>query len=115
MRITNAGSMLESAKWVEMRPWARYTTIIRLVGFVSILCMPFSLWALFWSSPGNYPFFSSMLYVLLVTCCCVLMFNRLRPGDRFVKLLFGVGIAAHLVATGAFVRSEEHTSELQSL
>ena len=103
MRITNENSMLESAKWAEMRAWARYTAIIRLVGFVSILCMPFSLWALFWSSPGDYPFFPSMLYVPLVTCCCVLMFNLLRPGDRFVKLLFGVGIAAHLVATGAYV------------
>jgi hypothetical protein len=103
MHITNAGLMLDSAKWAEMRAQARYIRIIRLVGFVAILCTPFSLWALFWTSPRDFPFLSSMLCVPVITYAYVLLFNRLWRGDRFVKLLFGAGIAARFAAAGFYV------------
>jgi hypothetical protein len=87
----------------EMRAWARYFNIAKLAAFVGILCAPFALWGLFWTSPRDYPFLSSMLFVPLVIYGCVTLSSRVWRRDRFIKLLFGAGIAVRLAATGAYV------------
>ena len=102
MSVVAPTAMYNPARLAEARAWTRYINMARLAGFVAVLCTPFALWALFWSSPQDYPFLSSLLYVPLVIYCCVLLFKRLWRGDRFVKLLFGGGIAARVVAAGAY-------------
>jgi hypothetical protein len=87
----------------EMRAWARYFNIAKLAAFVAVLCSPFALWGLFWTSPRDYPFLSSMFYVPLVICGCAMLLSRVWRGDRFVKLLLGTGIAVRVVAAGAYV------------
>jgi hypothetical protein len=86
-----------------MRAWTRYYNIAKLMAMVGILCSPFSLWVLFWTSPRDYPFLSSMFWVPLVVCGCVLLFTPLWRGDRFVKVLFGAGMAMRIAAAGAYV------------
>jgi hypothetical protein len=93
----------DRSKLAEMRALTRYSNIARVASFVAILAAPFSLWALFWTSPRDYPFLSSMFFVPLVIYACVLLFSPLWRGDRFVKLLFGGGIAIRLAAAGAYV------------
>jgi hypothetical protein len=99
----DASSVLEMLKLAETRVWARYESSARLACFVGILCAPFSLAALFWTSPEDYPFLSSMLWVPAVICGCILLVNSLWREDRFARLLFGAGIAVRLAAAGAFV------------
>ena len=103
MAVANATTNPQIARLLEARAWARYTNIARLAGFAGVLGAPFSLWALFWTSPRDYPFLSSMFWVPVVIYVCVLMFSRTWRRDRFVKLLFGSGIAARLAGAGAFV------------
>ena len=103
MSVVAPKMMSDPASRAEIRAWIRYINIVRVAGFVAILCAPFSLWVLFWSSPGDYPFLSSMVWVPAVTYGCVLLFNRVWRKDRFAKLLFGAGIALRLVAAGAFL------------
>lgn len=86
-----------------MRAWVRYFNIARLAAFVGVLAAPFSLWALFWTSPRDYPFLSSMVYVPLITYACVMLFNRVWKRDKFMKLLFGAGIGIRVAAAGAYV------------
>lgn len=99
----DASSVLEMLKLAETRVRARYESSARLACFVGILCAPLSLAALFWTSPEDYPFLSSMLWVPAVICCCILLVNSLWRKDRFARLLFGAGIAIRLAAAGAFV------------
>src|ERR1039458_10262426 len=94
---------LHDSQLTEMRAWTKYYSIARLMAFAGVLCSPFSLWALFYSSPKDYPFLTSMLFVPLLTYGCVLLFSRVWRGDRFVKLLFGGGIAVRVAAAGAYV------------
>ena len=95
--------VFDGSKSAEIRAWTRYFNIARAAAVVGILGAPFSLWALFWTSPRDYPFLSSMLFVPLVILGCAMLFSRLWRGDRFVKLLFGAGIAVRLAAAGLFV------------
>jgi hypothetical protein len=95
--------MYNPSKLAEVRAWTRYFNVARLASFVGILCVPFSLWALFWTSPRDYPFLSSMLFVPLLTYGCVIMFSRFWRRDPFLKLLFGAGIALRLAAAAAYV------------
>jgi len=93
----------DSSKLAETRASIRYSNIARVASFVAILAAPFSLWALFWTSPRDYPFLSSMFFVPLLIYGCVMLFTPRWRGDRFVKLLFGGGIAIRLAAAGAYV------------
>lgn len=95
-------AVFNPVRLAQARAWTRYFNLARLAGFVAVLCTPFALWTLFWSSPQDYPFLSSLLYVPLTTYGFVLLFKRLWRGDRFVKLLFGGAIAARVVAAGAY-------------
>jgi hypothetical protein len=103
MSVVAPTALYNPARRAEARAWVRYHNIARLAGFVGIACSPFALWALFWTSPRDYPFLSSMLFVPLVIYGCVMLFSRLWRRDRFVKLLFGAGITLRLAAAGAYV------------
>lgn len=103
MPVADATTQFQIAKLAERRTWVRYHNIARLAGFVGILCSPFALWLLFWTSPGDYPSLSSMVWVPIVVYGCVLLFTRSWRRDRFVRLLFGAGIALRLAAAGAYV------------
>src|ERR1019366_4465782 len=103
MSVVAPTALYNPARRAEARAWVRYHNIARLPGFVGIACSPFALWALFWTSPRDYPFLSSMLFVPLVIYGCVMLFSRLWRRDRFVKLLFGAGITLRLAAAGAYV------------
>lgn len=95
--------VLDVSKLSEMRAWTKYYNIARLMAFLGILCQPFSLWALFWTSPSDYPFLSSLLFVPLLTCGCVVLLSSVGRRDRFLRLLLGGGIALRLAAAGAYV------------
>lgn len=94
---------LDLVRLRERLAWKRYTNIARLASYIGVLLAPFSLWALFWTSPKDYPFLSSMLFVPLATLGCIMLFSRTWKKDRFIKLLFGAGIGMRLAAAGAFV------------
>lgn len=95
--------VFDPARLGEMRAWTRYLNIARLAAFIGILAAPFSLWALFWTSPSDYPFLSSMVLLPLLVYSCIMLFNRVWKNDRFVKLLFGAGMALRIAAAGAYV------------
>jgi hypothetical protein len=103
MSVVAPTALYNRARLAEARAWVRYINIARWAGFLGILCAPFSLCALFWTSPRDYPFLSSMLFVPLVIYGCVILFSRLWRRDRFVRLLFGAGITVRLVAAGVYV------------
>jgi hypothetical protein len=103
MSVVAPTALYNPARRAEARAWVRYHNIARLAGFVGIACSPFALWALFWTSPGDYPFLSSMLWVPVVVYGCILLFGRVWRRDRFVRLLFGAGIALRLAAAGTYV------------
>jgi hypothetical protein len=73
------------------------------VGFVAVICSPFSLWLLFLTDPTSYPFLSSMFWVPVVICGCVVLFRSPLRRDPFARLLFGAGIACRLAAAGVFI------------
>lgn len=102
MSVAVAG-IYNAAKLSERRAWTLYFNVARLAGFVSLLALPFSLWALFWTSPRDYPFLSSMVYIPLIAYTSVLLFSRVWRNDRFVKLLFSAGMGMRLAAAGAYV------------
>jgi hypothetical protein len=87
----------------QLRAWSRYRGIAKLVTCLGVVCMPFALWALFWTAPNVYPSQSSMLVVPLVVCGCVMLLNRVWRRDKFLKLLLGAGITMRFVAAGAFI------------
>src|SRR5690348_15374919 len=93
----------DASRLAELRAWAVYYNIARLAAFVGILSAPFALWALFWTSPRDYPFLSSMLFVPLITYACVMLFSRVWKKDKFIKSLFGGGMAIRIAAAGAYV------------
>src|SRR5664279_3567110 len=98
MPIANATTTFQIGELAQRRAWVRYHTIARLAGFVGILCSPFAFWLLFFISPADIPFLSSMVEIPVVICGCVLLSRGLWRRDRFVRLLFGAGIALRLAA-----------------
>lgn len=103
MSALQSRTILNPAERAEFRNWLRYLAIARITAFVAILASPFAFWALFWTSPRDYPFLSSMFLLPLLIYGCVLLFSRVWRGDKFVRLLFGAGMAIRIAAAGAFV------------
>jgi hypothetical protein len=103
MSAASAARPLDVHRMPEVRASVRYLNLARLIAMVGVLCLPFSLWGLFWSSPRDYPFLSSMMFVPLAIYGCVLLFNRVWRGDKLIKSLFAAGIAARLAAAGLYV------------
>lgn len=93
----------EVSKLAEARAWAQYIKVARTALWCGIFAAPFALWALFWTSPNDYPYLSSMLFVPLAVGGCVLLFMPIWRGDGFAKLLLGAGIGFRLAAAGAYI------------
>jgi len=93
----------ETSKLAEARAWAQYIKVATMALWCGIFAAPFALWALFWTSPDDYPYLSSMLFVPMAVGGCVLLFMPVWRGDRFAKLLLGAGIGFRLAAAGAYI------------
>jgi hypothetical protein len=87
----------------ELRSDHRYRFIIKIVFVFCLLTLPLWMSALFFSSPWDYAYLASMLWVPLMLVVCALGFNRVSHGDSYLRDLLGAATLARLAFTGLYI------------
>lgn len=87
----------------EARRHCRYILLTKGILACCLLTAPIWLGALFYSSPGDIPYETSLLFVPLVALGCMWMFTFAWRGDPPLRLLFGTSILARLAATSVYI------------
>ncbi len=87
----------------EARRLNRYTLITKAILAASLLSSPLWLAALFFTSPDDYSYATSLLFVPLVGLGCTLMFTFVWHEDRPLRSLLGTGVLVRLAAAGVYI------------
>ena len=81
----------------------RYARIIRLIIVSSVITSPFWLGALFFTSPHNYSFASSLVCVPLLAIIGTVAVAHVAQRDAYLRRLLFAGLAAHMAASSMFI------------
>ena len=76
---------------------------IKLVGVVSIVTAPFWLGALFFTSPRDYSYTSSLICVPLLAIVAAVAVTHVTQSNLYLRRLLMVGIVAHMAASSVFL------------
>jgi hypothetical protein len=88
---------------IGLRDIDRCTQAIRLVAFVSIFTSPFWLWALFFSSPRDYSYTSSLICVPLLAIVGGVVILHFTQADAYLRRLLMTGLVARMAASSLFL------------
>lgn len=81
----------------------RYVLVIKLVAAVSIATSPFWLAVLFFTSPRDYSFTSSLICVPLLAIIGALAIQHFTQKDLYLRRLLLTGLVAHMAASSVFL------------
>jgi len=96
MGITTSRTIYNPAQWALILEIRRYTLISKLVVISGVFSCPFWLSALFFTSPRDYSYLSSLVVVPLLAVICMGMVTHVSQGDPFLRWLLGAGLVAHM-------------------
>jgi hypothetical protein len=82
---------------------AQYSRIIRLVAFASIATSPLWLVALFFTSPQDYSYTSSLICVPLLAVVCAVAIAHFTQSDPYLRKLSMASLVAHMAASSLFL------------
>jgi len=88
---------------IQLRGLNRYGFIIKLVGSASIFTSPFWLGALFFTSPQDYSYASSLICVPLLTIIGTVAVIHFTQGDPYLRRLLMISLMAHMAASSMFL------------
>jgi hypothetical protein len=88
---------------VVPRNLTRYLLAIKLVAVGSVITCPFWLGALFFTSPEDYSFSSSLICVPLLAIVGAAAVVHFTQNDPYIRRLFMAGLVAHMAASSVFL------------
>ncbi|MGC1298136.1 MAG: hypothetical protein WA869_24165 [Alloacidobacterium sp.] len=103
MGIPAARAIHDPLNAVLVRNFARYSLIVKLVTAASIVTCPLWLGALFLTSPQDYSYASSLIFVPLLAIVGAVMVAHLSQRDPYLRRLLMAGLVAHMAASGVFL------------
>jgi hypothetical protein len=93
----------DPAKLSQLRDIRRYSMAIKLIGVISIVTSPFWLGALFFTSPRDYSYTSSLVCVPLVAVVGAVAVTHFTQSDSYLRRLLMAGLVAHMAASSVFL------------
>jgi len=103
MVIPAARAIHDQIAIVPPRHITRYLLIAKSVAVASIITSPLWLTALFFTSPQDYSFTSSLICVPLLAIVCAVVVVHLTQRDLYLRRLLMAGLVAHMAASSAFL------------
>ena len=97
------GILSSQGDLAEMRAVGRYTLILELVTISCILTCPFWLGALFFTSPRDYSYTSSLICVPLLAAMGAVTVAHLTQRDPYLRRLLGASLVAHMAVSSLFL------------
>ena len=76
---------------------------IKVIGFFTIVSSPFWLGALFFTSPRDYSYTSSLICVPIVALAGAVAVAHFAQSDSYLRRLLLVGLVAHMAASSVFL------------
>ncbi len=87
----------------ELRANSSYELFLKIITVLCLFTLPLWMSALFFSSPWDYAYLASMLWVPLILILCLLGLSRAWRKDPYLRRLFGAGILARLMFTSLYI------------
>jgi hypothetical protein len=87
----------------ELREAVRYKFILKIITVACLLTLPVWMSALFFSSPWDYSYTASMVWVPLILIACLFSFSHLWRRNPYLRQLLGAGILARVAFTGLYL------------
>lgn len=81
----------------------RYALVIKVLAVLEILTCPFWLGILFFSSPKDYSYTSSLICVPLLAIVCAAAVGHVTQNDPYLRRLLLTGLVAHMAAASIFL------------
>ncbi|MGA9240544.1 MAG: hypothetical protein WBW03_00985 [Silvibacterium sp.] len=81
----------------------RYALVIKLLAVLLIFACPFWLGILFFSSPKDYSYTSSLICVPLLAIVCAAAVGHVTQSDPYLRRLLLTGLVAHMAASSIFL------------
>jgi hypothetical protein len=103
MGIPVLRTLQDPIKVARQRDIGRYALVIKLVAFSSVISCPFWLAALFFSSPEDYSYTSSLICVPLAAVVCVVAVAHFTQSDQYLRSLFMTGVVARMAGSSVFL------------
>jgi hypothetical protein len=103
MGIPATRAIHEPIEAIPPRNVARYVIVIKLVAVVSIVTSPFWLGALFFTSPRDYSYASSLICVPLMAIVSAVAVAHFTQSDPYFRRLLLAGLVAHMAASSLFL------------
>jgi hypothetical protein len=90
-------------KVAQLRLISRYALVVKVVAIVTVSSSPFWLGALFFTSPRDYSYTSSLICVPLIALVCAVAVAHFTQGEPYLRRLLMAGLVAHMAASSAFL------------
>ena len=103
MGIPALRTIHDPIKISQLRNIGRYALVVKLFALLSILTCPFWLGMLFFSSPRDYSYTSSLICVPLLAIACAAAVGHVTQSDPYLRQLLLTGLIAHVAASGIFL------------
>jgi len=93
----------DPVKVSQLRDVRRYSMAIKVIGVFTIVTCPFWLGALFFTSPRDYSYTSSLICVPIVALVGAVGVAHFAQNDSYLRRLLIVGLVAHMAASSVFL------------
>jgi hypothetical protein len=103
MGIPTARTFHDSIKLAQLRAIGRYSLILKLISVGSILSCPFWLGSLFFTSPRDYDYTSSLVCVPLLAIACAVAVAHVTQNDPYLRQLLMTGLVMRVAAASLFL------------
>jgi hypothetical protein len=96
MGIMASRTIYDPSKLAQLRDFRRYSLILKVVVLSGVFTSPFWLAALFFTSPRDYSYLTSLVCVPLLAIVCAAALAHVSQGDSYLRWLLGAGLVAHM-------------------
>jgi hypothetical protein len=103
MSILTSRTVCDPTQLAQLRTISRYSLILKLIAVASILSSPFWLGALFFTSPRDYDYTSSLICVPLLTAVCAAGITHVTQRDPHLRQLLMTGLVMRVAAASLFL------------
>ncbi len=103
MGISALRTLQDPIKLAQERRISRYALIIKIIGVITVATSPFWLGALFFTSPRDYSYTSSLICVPIETAVCAVLVTHFTQRDPYLRRVLMVALVAHMAASSIFL------------
>src|SRR5580700_5046384 len=103
MGIPLLSTLHDPIKLGQLRRISHYALIVKFVGVAMIISSPFWLGSLFFTSPRDYSYTSSLICVPLIAIACAVGVAHFTQNDPYLRRILMVGLIAHMAASSVFL------------